>query len=73
MSDEYITTISSAKANIGNRVYWDDTSNRYCFLRQGIIDEVSGNNIRINDDWVSRGNLRNLRNFEGGGDWGKLK
>ena len=73
MSDEYITTVSRAKANIGRRVYWDDTSNRYCFLRQGIIEEVSGHNILINNDWLSRGSLRHLRNFEDGGDWGKLK
>lgn len=69
MSEIYIKSAADARACIGQKLYWDDVSARYVFLRCGIVTEVSGRNLMINDEWQNRSSLRNLRNFENGGEW----
>jgi esterase/lipase len=59
-----IQKASEARLNIGKRVWWDDVSNRYSFLRSGIIDEVSGRNINIDGDWRWMPHMTNLRTTE---------
>lgn len=71
MSEIYVKTTSDAKACIGQRVYWDDISNRYVFLRSGVINSAKGRHIEIDGDHRHRSNLRNLRNFKNGGEWKK--
>lgn len=67
--DIYIQTTAQARKLIGQRVYWDDVSNRYVFLRSGIVEEVCGYQICIDGNWHMRKNLTALRNFEKGGNW----
>jgi len=69
VSHPYIKTVADAKTCIGKRVYWDDVSSRYVFLRSGIIESVKGWHVEIDGDHRHRCNLKNLRNFENGGEW----
>lgn len=69
MSEIYIKSALDARSCIGQRVYWDDVSSRYVFLRCGLLSEVQGRNLMINEEWQSRSSLKNLRNFENGGEW----
>ena len=69
MSEMYIRTAADAKSCIGKRVYWDDVSSRYVFLRSGIVESVKGWHVEIDGDHRHRSNLKNLRNFENGGEW----
>ena len=67
-----INSAADARKLIGKRVFWDDISVRYVFLRQGIVDDVSGKNICIDGNWETRSSLKNLRNYENGGEWARV-
>jgi hypothetical protein len=60
----YITNAKEARAAIGKRVYWDEISPRYKMPRTGILSDVAGKNLLINNDWKWRPNLTNLRDTE---------
>lgn len=65
--NEYVSTATEAKKYIGQTLYWDDASNRYVFLRSGILEEVTGKNLRIDGDYKYIKDLPGLRNFPEGG------
>lgn len=67
MAEQYIKTARDARACIGQRVYWDDHSARYVFLRSGVLTAAEGKSVEIDGDWKLRPNLVALRNFEHGG------
>ena len=73
MTDEYIKTNKQCKAHIGKRLYWDDVSARYIFLRSGIVEEVFGRHMNCGGNIYSIRDLKNLRNFENGGAWARNK
>lgn len=64
-SENYIHNAKDAKASIGKRVYWDDISVRYHFIREGILQDIKGKNLLIGGSWCWRSDLRGLRNFKG--------
>lgn len=71
MTDVYFKKSSELKKYVGKKVYWDDVSSRYVFLRSGIVEEVWGHNVLISGSWYWFFKLRDwdVRNFENGGSW----
>ena len=63
-SGNFICNAKDAKAALGKRVYWDDISVRYHFIREGILREVQGKNLLIDDSWRYRPELPGLRDFK---------
>jgi hypothetical protein len=45
-----ITTAAEAKKHIRQRLYWDDISPRYNFLRSGILTDVFKTNLEFDED-----------------------
>lgn len=62
-----IQTAKDARSRIGEKVWWDDHSSRYVFLKCGIINGVEGRHVLIDHNWYTVGNLRELRTTESGG------
>ena len=62
-----ISSAKQARAHIGKRVWWDDHSSRYVFLRSGILNSAEGRRVEIDGNWLSRSSLRALRTTEQGG------
>ena len=74
MDEIYIKTTADAKKVIGQKLYWDDVSPRYIFLRDGVAEEVWKGHIRFGDgDYKRIRDLPNLRNFALGGQWKRNK
>ena len=69
MTDAYIKTASVARNHVGEKVYWDDVSARYIFLRSGILTGVFGRQVEVDGDYKPMKDMTNLRNFEMGGAW----
>lgn len=74
MSEQiYINCTADARKCIGQKVYWDDVSSRYIFLRHGILEEVFRGQVSIDGDFRRIKDRPGLRNFEFGGAWQKNK
>lgn len=52
---------------IGQKVFWDDHSNRYVMLRCGILEEWYKRQVCIDGNWFVMSTLNGLRNYKGKG------
>ncbi|AWH15371.1 hypothetical protein [Aeromonas phage 14AhydR10PP] len=70
--EQYITTAADAKAFVGKKLFWDEISIRYTFLRCGILEEVyRGRLLFDGGNHLPVSNFRNLRTFKDGGEFKK--
>lgn len=63
MADNRITSAKQARAAIGKRVFWNDrdSARYYGAIRSGILQDVAGKNVLIDNDWKWRPHLNNFR------------
>ena len=73
MIETYIKFASVARDNVGEKVYWDEVSSRYVYLRSGILTDVIGRNVAVDGNYKLMNDRLNFRNFEMGGEWLKNK
>ncbi|AWH14571.1 hypothetical protein [Aeromonas phage 13AhydR10PP] len=68
MTERYIATAMEAKQFIGKKLFWDEASVRYVFLRCGILEEVyRGRLLFDGGNHLPVSHFKNLRTFKGGG------
>lgn len=58
-----IKTIEEAKKHIGERLYWDEESNRYIITRGAVLDDVYRRQLAFDDtqDYKPLRDYKNLR------------
>lgn len=71
MIEQAVRTTAQARAHMGRRLYWDEVSSRYVFLRSGVVTDVTNGWVEFDgsqDPKRIRG-IPGLRNYELGGAW----